>query len=219
LKNLLQDSVTHAATLARRYNEAHQKPGQSVATFVSYLNSIEAELPEYSDQHRHQHLLVKLKPELRRSLQHYQDMPTTCAKLIELATQLEAASGGPPRQRETGKALDRAESRSAESSRSKETKSSYKGKGKAVDKSCSCLQSKPPTNTADSKEKERLRDENGTSFARSKGTLPGTALAPGPLRPRTSQKTRGPSNHCLGDAGPKGERGAKSGSRSRGPGA
>src|SRR4030081_3585794 len=41
LKKLLQDPVTSVPTLARRYDEAYQKPGQSVATFVSYLDSIE----------------------------------------------------------------------------------------------------------------------------------------------------------------------------------
>jgi hypothetical protein len=137
-------------------------------------------------------LLAKLKPELRKSLQHYQDMPTTRVKLIELATQLEAASGGPPRQREAGKAPDRAESRPAESSRSKETKPPYKGKGKAVDKGRPRPQSKPPASIADSKEKERLRDEKRCFLCKKQGHFArdcpssGSASTPDkPKNPRT----------------------------------
>lgn len=58
-------------------------------TFVAYLESIEAELEPYSDGHRKQHLLSKLRPEIRRAITNYQDIPITRAGLISLAARLE----------------------------------------------------------------------------------------------------------------------------------
>ena len=82
--------ITQALTLAQQYNKATQYPSQMVAQFVNYLDELEAELSLYSDEHRHQHLLAKLIPELRQPLNNYQHIPDTRVELIRLATQLEA---------------------------------------------------------------------------------------------------------------------------------
>jgi len=96
LKDEQMNPVTHTTTLARRYDEAIQRPGQSVAQFVNYLDDLEAELEPYSDEHRRQHLLAKLSPEIRHALNNYQEIPSTRNGLIRLAIQLEANL---PRQR------------------------------------------------------------------------------------------------------------------------
>ena len=90
LRDLLQDPITYASTLAHWYNEATQCHSQTVAQFVNYLDELEAELPPYSDEHWHQHLLAKLIPELWHPLNNYQHIPGTWSGLRGLATQLEA---------------------------------------------------------------------------------------------------------------------------------
>lgn len=90
LRNLLQDPVTRTLTQGLRYDRATQRPGQTVQQFVNYLEEIEAEMEPYSDGHRRQHLMAKLRPELRRALGNYQTLPATRAEVINLAIQLEA---------------------------------------------------------------------------------------------------------------------------------
>ena len=61
-----------------------------VIQFVNYLDDLEAELPAYSDEHRCQHLLAKLLPEICHTLNNYQHIPETRTELINLAIQLES---------------------------------------------------------------------------------------------------------------------------------
>jgi Zinc knuckle len=90
LRNLIQSPVTRTSTLMSRWQNAMQRPDQTVAQFVSYLDEIEAELPPYTDEQRRWHLMAKLSPELRHALHNYQHLPETRIELIGLATQLEA---------------------------------------------------------------------------------------------------------------------------------
>src|SRR5437667_2977782 len=89
LQDQLQNPVTRASTLARKYDEAAQRPNQTVIQFVNYLDDLEAELPPYLDEHRRQHLLAKLSPEIRHALNNYQHIPETRTGLINLAIQPE----------------------------------------------------------------------------------------------------------------------------------
>ncbi|KAH0557017.1 hypothetical protein GP486_005195 [Trichoglossum hirsutum] len=86
LRDLQQDPVTRAATMARRYNDANQRPYQTVIQFANYMDSLEAELPTYTNAQRAQHLFAKLIPEIRTALNNYQEIPKTRADLIKLAT-------------------------------------------------------------------------------------------------------------------------------------
>jgi len=71
LKDEQMNPVTRTTTLARRYDEAIQRPGQSVIQFVNYLDDLEAELEPYSNEYRRQHLLAKLLPEICHALNNY----------------------------------------------------------------------------------------------------------------------------------------------------
>ena len=77
LKDEQMNPVTRTTTLARWYDEAIQRPGQSVTQFVNYLDDLEAELEPYSDEHHRQHLLAKLSPEICYTLNNYQEIPST----------------------------------------------------------------------------------------------------------------------------------------------
>ena len=91
LRDLLQEPVTWQATLALKYDQAYQKPGQSVQDFVNYLDELELEAEfGYTDKQRLQHLQAKLTPSLRMTLNNYQQTPITHQGLINLAIQLEA---------------------------------------------------------------------------------------------------------------------------------
>ena len=91
LRDLLQEPVTRQATLALKYDQAYQKPGQGVRDFVNYLDELELEAEfGYTDKQRLQHLQAKLTPSLRMTLNNYQQTPTTRQGLINLAIQLEA---------------------------------------------------------------------------------------------------------------------------------
>jgi hypothetical protein len=91
LRDLLQDPVTRTVTQAHRWQAAMQRPGQTVAQFVNYLDELESELPAYTDEQRRQHLLGKLLPDIVCALNNYQAIPSTRKGLIALATQLEAS--------------------------------------------------------------------------------------------------------------------------------
>ena len=91
LRDLLQEPVTWQATLALKYDQAYQKPGQSIQDFVNYLDELELEAEfGYTDKQRLQHLQAKLMPSLRMTLNNYQQTPITRQGLINLAIQLEA---------------------------------------------------------------------------------------------------------------------------------
>jgi hypothetical protein len=90
LRDLQQDPITRATSMARRYNDAAQRPGQTVVQFANYMDQLEAELPSYTDAQRMQHLYAKLLPDIRTVLNNYQELPKTRTDLIKLATQLEA---------------------------------------------------------------------------------------------------------------------------------
>ena len=85
LRDQLQNPVTHASILVHKYDEATQRLNQMVIQFVNYLDDLEAELPPYSDEYHHQHLLTKLSPEICHILNNYQHIPKTWTGLINLA--------------------------------------------------------------------------------------------------------------------------------------
>jgi len=161
LRDLIQDPVTRAATLARRYDEAHQRPGQTVTQFVNYLDELENELPPYTDAQRRQHLLAKLLPDLRQALNNYQNVPETRVGLIGLAMQLEANL--PRKAKGEGKSSD------AQTGHQRDTQ--RRGKGKAPespkkDKESKSTQSstrranpRPPRVNLSSEERERRSNE------------------------------------------------------------
>ena len=91
LHDLLQEPVTWQATLALKYDQVYQKPGQGMWDFVNYLDELELEAEfRYTDKQRLQYLQAKLMLLLCITLNNYQQTPTTWQRLINLAIQLEA---------------------------------------------------------------------------------------------------------------------------------
>ena len=56
---------------------------------MTYLERLEAQLPEYSEEHKARTLLSKLRPELRRQVTNGPHIPSTRMELARLASRLE----------------------------------------------------------------------------------------------------------------------------------
>jgi predicted DNA-binding protein YlxM (UPF0122 family) len=90
MKNSISDPENRNLDAIAKHDEAHQRPNQSVQTFVSYLDSLEDELGIVDDQQRRNNLLAKLKPELRKQLSLQGQIPNNRELLIALAVRLES---------------------------------------------------------------------------------------------------------------------------------
>src|SRR5436190_866367 len=94
LLNLVQHPDNRARETATNYENAVQKPNQTVIEFANYLDRLEAYLPKYSEEHRYQHLLAKLRPGLRKALVRIQNIPKDRRSLIAVAASLEQNGEG-----------------------------------------------------------------------------------------------------------------------------
>lgn len=92
LLDLVEDPVNRGISTAIKYEEARQRPGQSAQTFATYLEMLEGELTAYSEEHRVQHFLAKLQPELRSKVITYPEIPQTRSALVALASRIEQAN-------------------------------------------------------------------------------------------------------------------------------
>jgi len=65
LLDQLQNPVLRTYSTARRYRAAQQRKDQSVTSYVTYLDTLEAQMLPYSDDQRRMHFLTRLNPELQ----------------------------------------------------------------------------------------------------------------------------------------------------------
>jgi hypothetical protein len=140
LRDLLQDPVTRSLSQGLRYEHAIQRVSQTVQQFVNYMDEIEGELPPYADIHRRQHLLAKLRPEIRRALNNYQVLPETRTGVINLAIQLEANLGVSKGASPTDRAQSGQGQTKGQQSGSQAEKSSKNQQKPKTDKKASSLQ-------------------------------------------------------------------------------
>ena len=89
LLDRIADPVNRQYTVGQEYEDARQTEKQRVYDFVTYLERLEAQLPEYSEEHKARTLLSKLRPELRRRVTDGPYIPGTRMELARLASRLE----------------------------------------------------------------------------------------------------------------------------------
>ena len=89
LLNLIEDPVNRELDVRQAYADASQRSNQSVRDFDAYLNSLEAQMQPYSEEHRTSHFFTKLRPEIRAAVTDVQTIPTRRNELVSLATRLE----------------------------------------------------------------------------------------------------------------------------------
>jgi len=96
----VQSKTSRQTSVAEKYERATQNSTQDVRGFAVYLQSLEDELAPYSEAHRLTHMLVKIRPDIRRAIVSLEHQPTTVDELIESASRVEEnlrAAGAEPR--------------------------------------------------------------------------------------------------------------------------
>lgn len=89
LLNLIQDPVNRQLAAAEKYHAAEQRQGQSVHSFATYIEDLEADLETYTDEQRRLHLLARLRPDLKAALRSMQILPARRTELVSLAARIE----------------------------------------------------------------------------------------------------------------------------------
>lgn len=91
VQDAVEDPVNRSLTNIVAYETARQKEGQSVSAFATELATLEDQIAAYTPEQRVQHLLAKLRPELRTDIITYHKVPSKRDDLVSLATRLEQA--------------------------------------------------------------------------------------------------------------------------------
>ena len=84
--NAQVDPVNRGLDAAILYNKAEQRVGQTTRAFATYLQTLEDQLPKYTEPHRVQNLFSKLRPELQVAITDQMAVPATREALITIAT-------------------------------------------------------------------------------------------------------------------------------------
>ena len=136
LLDIIEDPVNRQLHIAQMYTDAVQLPNQSVHAFDSYLGTLEAQLPPYSEDHMRTHFFTKLRPDIRAALTMYQDLPTTQSNLVALAARLESnlRKGNAAKPKANPSSNAHAGSKSGLSTKSAEDKDHKPAEGKAKGK-------------------------------------------------------------------------------------
>ena len=89
LLDLIQSPANRYHSSILKYEEAKQGATQTVQSFVAYMDQLESELEPYTEKLRMQHLLAKVRPELREKVTEYPSPMTDRPELIRLLSQFE----------------------------------------------------------------------------------------------------------------------------------
>jgi hypothetical protein len=88
MKNSISDPANRNITAVQHHQKAMQRFGQSVPDFLSYLDSLEDELPSVNDETRRNNLFGKLRPDTQREIS-LRGTPATREQLISMAITME----------------------------------------------------------------------------------------------------------------------------------
>jgi hypothetical protein len=87
--NSIVDKDNRSRAAAQRIISAKQRKGQTVNSFVTYLDSLEEDIEQETDHIRRERLLVGLLPEIAKRISESPLQPTTRNELIRQACRLE----------------------------------------------------------------------------------------------------------------------------------
>ncbi len=85
----MEDPQNRRLAAAQKHDAARQGQSQSVNDFVAYIEILEADLDEFSPIQQRDHLLDRLRRDVREKLNAVADMPTTREALVALAQRYE----------------------------------------------------------------------------------------------------------------------------------
>jgi hypothetical protein len=124
---------------AKKFEEA-QQGNSTVRYFNNYLKELEDRLPPYSEEHRKQHFMTKIRPDLRRQILQMEHMPDTREAMVEAAARFEE-DAREERQEKSNGVNTQAGKRNKKDWSSKDRRETPK-----EDESSSSTSLKPPTN-------------------------------------------------------------------------
>ena len=87
--DLIENPTNHQISTAQNYQDTAQGATQSVQSFTTYLDTLEAELQPYDEVQRQDHLLTRLRPDLRWAIIAYLEVPDNRQDLIALTSRVE----------------------------------------------------------------------------------------------------------------------------------
>lgn len=94
-KQFLEEKVSpisiRVTEAIRKYREARQKPGQTIAAFASYMDELEQQMPPMGKEARIHNLLDGLRPEINSTILESASVPRSRDNLIVLATKIQEA--------------------------------------------------------------------------------------------------------------------------------
>ena len=88
--DLIENPMNHQISTAQNYQDAAQGATQSVQSFTTYLDTLEAELQPYDEVQRQDHLLTRLRPDLRQAIIAYPEVSDNQQDLITLTSHMES---------------------------------------------------------------------------------------------------------------------------------
>jgi hypothetical protein len=91
VRDAVEDPANRVISVTLSYERARQKEGQTVSAFATYLDTLEDQLPRYTEEQRVLHLLAKLAPKLRKGIVKYHNIPAKRKDLVALATRIESS--------------------------------------------------------------------------------------------------------------------------------
>lgn len=91
LLDSIKDKENRVFDAADSYERARQRPGQSIDSFIVYLDSLERELGITDDAYRRRTLYAKLSPSIKTEVTRRSDIPPDRKALISLARRIETS--------------------------------------------------------------------------------------------------------------------------------
>lgn len=100
VRDAVADPANRAVSVALQYAKARQREGQTVQNFATELDSLEDQLPKYTEEQRVSHLLAKLRASIRREIVKSHNLPEKRKDLVALAARIEAVDAQPAQQQQ-----------------------------------------------------------------------------------------------------------------------
>ena len=91
LLNLIKDSKNRRLVAVQKYDSVRQKQSQSVSDFVIYLEMLENDLNEFIAVQKRDHLLYRLRKDIRERLQMMTNISITRNRLAALAQRIKGS--------------------------------------------------------------------------------------------------------------------------------
>lgn len=89
LRDGIQDPINRGNDSYQKLAEAQQRPGQTVQSFVTYLENLERDVEPITPAHRKHNLLNKLAKDVRDQINAFQVTPQTYEEMISAAARIE----------------------------------------------------------------------------------------------------------------------------------